>query len=227
MRTSNEPVAIHPLVEGEFTFPTPGGRVRWSVTKDNLTRFGGLVPWIAFTKHLGIIDRLAAECLVERTSPNAAPVYDVLQSFILTALTEGRRFSHIERLREDPTIPETFGMESVVGDDTVRRFFQSVDPVLGAEWISRHAEPIRRALPEPVVLDWDSRVQPKYGHQEGAKVGYNPGKPGRRRFLLIAGRLVESRRQKELQVSIGAVGPTSYAPVTPASPSGSGQLRRS
>jgi hypothetical protein len=26
-------------------------------------------------------------------------------------------------LREDPTIPELFGMESVVGDDTVRRFF--------------------------------------------------------------------------------------------------------
>ena len=182
MTTSSEPVAIHPLGEGEFAFPTPGGRVRLSVTKDNLTPFGGLVPWAAFTKHIGIIDRLAAECPVERTSPNAAPVYDVLQSFILTALTDGRRFSHIERLREDPTIPEIFGMESVVGDDTVRRFFQSVDPVLGAEWIARHAEPMWRALPEPVVLDWDSTVQPKYGHQEGAEVGYNPGKPGRRSF---------------------------------------------
>ena len=116
MRTSSEPVAIHPLGDGEFAFPTPGGRVRLSVTKDNLTPFGGLVPWAAFTKHIGIIDRLAAECPVERTSPNAAPVYDVLQSFILTALTDGRRFSHIERLREDPTIPEIFGMESVVGE---------------------------------------------------------------------------------------------------------------
>jgi hypothetical protein len=37
-----------------------------------------------------------------------------------------------------------------------------------------------RALPEPVILDWDATVQPKYGHQEGAEVGYNPGKPGRR-----------------------------------------------
>jgi hypothetical protein len=41
MTTSNEPVAIHPLGEGEFAFPTPGGRVRLSVTKDNLTPFGG------------------------------------------------------------------------------------------------------------------------------------------------------------------------------------------
>jgi hypothetical protein len=47
----------------------------------------------------------------------------VLPSIILTALTDGRHFSHTERLREGPTIPELSGMESVVGDDTVRRFF--------------------------------------------------------------------------------------------------------
>ena len=64
----------------------------------------------------------------------------------------------------------------------VQRFFQSVNPVHGAEWISRRVEPMWRALPEPVVLDWDSTVQPKYGHQEGAEVGYNPGKRGRRSF---------------------------------------------
>jgi len=115
-------------------------------------------------------------------SPNAAPVYDVLQSFILTALADGRRFSHIERMREDPTIPEIFGLEAVVSSDTVRRFFQSVDPSLGAEWIARNAKPLWRALPEVVILDWDSTVQPKYGHQEGARVGYNPSKPGRRSF---------------------------------------------
>ena len=80
-----------------------------SVTKDALTPFGGLVPWAAYTKHTGIIDTMTADCPVQRTSPNAAPVYDVLQSFMLTALTDGRRFSHIERLREDPTIPELFG----------------------------------------------------------------------------------------------------------------------
>ena len=176
---------IHPLGEGDFSFRTPGGQVRLSVTDDALTPFGGLVPWAAYTKHIGIVDDLAADCPVKRTSPNAAPVYDVLQSFMLTALTDGRRFSHIERMREDPTIPELFGMESVVGDDTVRRFFKSVDPVLGAEWIARHAKPMWGALPESIVLDWDSTVQPKYGHQEGAEIGYNPGKPGRRRFLRL------------------------------------------
>ncbi len=174
---SSEPVTIHPLGEGEFAFPTRGG----------------LVPWAAFTKHISIIDRLAADSPVEQTSPNAAPVYDVLQAFILTALTDGRRFSYTERLREDPTIPEIFGMESLVSDDIVGRFFQSVDPVLGAEWIARHAEPMWRALPEQVVLDWDSKVQPNYGHQEGAKVGYNPGKPARRSFDRLLAVVAQTR----------------------------------
>lgn len=173
---------LHPAGEGEFTFPTAGGKVRLSVTNDALTPFGGLVPWAAYTEHIGIVKKLAEDCPVKRSSPNAAPVYDVLQSFILTALADGRRFTHIERMREDPTIPEIFGMEAVVGSDTVRRFFKSVDPSLGAEWIARNAKPLWRALPETVVLDWDSTVQPKYGHQEGAAVGYNPGKPGRRSF---------------------------------------------
>jgi hypothetical protein len=58
-----------------------------------------------------MIYRLATDCPVKRASPNAAPIYDVPQSFMLTALTDGRWFSHIERLREDPAIPEIFRME--------------------------------------------------------------------------------------------------------------------
>jgi hypothetical protein len=92
-----------------------------------------MVPWVAFTMHTGIFDRLAVGCPVKRTSQNTAPGYNVLQSFNLTALSEGSRCSHIERMRKDPTTPEIFGMELVVGDGTVRRVFQSVDPVLGAE----------------------------------------------------------------------------------------------
>ena len=184
---------VHPLGEGDFSFPTAGGRVRLSVTKDALTPFGGLVPWAAYTKHIGIIEQLATDCPVTRTSPNAAPVYDVIQSFMLTALTDGRRFSHIERLREDPTIPELFGMEAVVSDDTVRRFLKSVDPAMGAEWIARQAKPMWGALPEQIIMDWDSTVQTKYGHQDGAEVGYNPSKPGRRSFHPLLGVVARTR----------------------------------
>ena len=185
--------AVHPAGEGSFVFETAGGKVRLSMTDDALTPYGGIVPWAAFTKHLGVVESLAKDCPVKRTSPNAAPVYDILQSFMLTALTDGRRFSHVERLREDPTIPQLFGLEEVVGDDTVRRFFKSVKPEVGAEWIARHLQPMWRALPAQIIMDWDATVQPKYGHQEGAQVGYNPTKPGRRSYHPLLGIVAGTR----------------------------------
>jgi len=62
---------LHPAGEGDFTFATAGGRVQLLVTEDALIPFGGLVPWAAYTKHIGIVENLAADCPVKRTSPNA------------------------------------------------------------------------------------------------------------------------------------------------------------
>ena len=101
---------------------------------------------------------------------------------MLTALVDGRRFAHVERLREDPTVTELFGLRSVVGDDTIKRLFGSIDESAGAAWVAQAAAPIWGALPEQPILDWDSTVQTKFGHQEGAEVGYNRVKPGRRSF---------------------------------------------
>ena len=55
-----------------------------------------------------------------------------------------------------------------------------MDEDASAEWLKRHLkasyEPL---LSEPWVMDVDTTVKPLYGHQQDAKVGYNPSKPGR------------------------------------------------
>ena len=88
--------------------------MRLSMSGDALTPYGGIVPWSAFVRRCGILEELAKSCPVKRTSPNAAPVYDVVQSFALTALCDGRRFAHVNRMREDPTVCELLGIEAVV-----------------------------------------------------------------------------------------------------------------
>lgn len=173
---------VHPQGEETFVFPTAGGTVRLSMSGDALTPYGGIVPWSAFVRRCGILEELARSCPVKRTSPNAAPVYDVVQSFALTALCDGRRFAHVNRMREDPTVCELLGIKAVVGDDTIRRLFACLDPKSSAQWVAQAAAPMWGALPGPLILDWDSTVQSKYGHQQGAEVGYNPRKPGRRSF---------------------------------------------
>jgi hypothetical protein len=171
---------FHPAGEDDFVFPTYGGAVRLSATDDALTPFGGLVPWAAFVRRCGLFETLSTSCPVVRTSPNAAPVYDVLQSYALTVLCDGDRFAHVQRLRCDPTLAELFGVERIVGDDTIRRLFAQIEEADGAAWVAAASVPLWGALPDPLILDWDATVQTKYGHQEGAAIGYNPHRPGRR-----------------------------------------------
>jgi hypothetical protein len=71
-------------------------------------------------------------------------------------------------------------MTKVAGEDSVRRALKGLDGKRGNEWLKKHLkagyEPL---LEEPWALDMDSTVKLLYGHQEDAKVGYNPTKPGR------------------------------------------------
>ena len=174
---------VHPAGEGEWSFPTYGGAVRLVSTDDALTPFGGLVPLAAFLRRTGIVEQLAASCPVRRTSPNALPVYDVVMSFLLTAVCDGRRFAHVQRLREDPALKELFGLRrGVAGPDSIRRRFARIESEGGARWGEAALAPVWTALPTPLIIDWDSTVLTKYGKQEGAEIGYNPHKRGRPSF---------------------------------------------
>jgi hypothetical protein len=163
----------------EFSFDTYAGKVILETTGDPMTPFGGIVPWAAFQKKGGFLQRLVDSSPVIRSSPNAAPLHDVLASFMLTVLCDGSRFVHVERLRQDPTLPEIMGMESIVSDDTIRRFFKSLPEKEGRDWIAHASHPLWSALPDKFILDWDSTVITRYGHQDDAIVGYNPQKRGR------------------------------------------------
>jgi hypothetical protein len=76
--------------------------------------------------------------------------------------------------------PELMGMTKVVSEDSVRRAWMQIGKEEGEEWLRRQLvssyEPL---LEEPWALDLDATVKPLYGHQEDARVGYNPSKPGR------------------------------------------------
>lgn len=179
----NNPGLIHPTgEEGVFEFPTYDGKIFLKSVDDCLTPYGGLVPWAAFQKKCHVLENLSDSCPVRRTSPNASSVYDILCSFVLTALCDGSRFSHVGRLREDPSVTELFGMKKVVSPDSIRRFFYSLNESKAQEWISRASGHIWSALPEHSILDWDSTVLTKFGDQEGAEIGYNPRYHGRKSY---------------------------------------------
>jgi len=188
-----------------YKFDTPGGRIQVERSGKTLTPFGGLVAFASFLSKTGIIERLVETCPVTRSSNNATPIRDILIGFIMTCVQEGKRFAHIRSIQNDPAIAKIFNVERrIPGEDTIRRFFESVDSVAGREWMYKVNDLIYQALGTPYILDWDSTVTTRYGEQKGVEVGYNPHKSGRgshhpllrKDYLLIASQVVETGREK-------------------------------
>ncbi len=172
---------IHPTGEdqGGCALDTLGGLVTVERTDEALTPYGGLAAWSAFVGRMGTFERLAERCPVERISRNAAPVRDVLHSFAVTALIEGRRFRHVGWVQDDPGVAAVLGLARVRGEDALPRLVRGLSAAAARSWLGTAETELYRALPERFIGDWDSTVNTRYGHQEGAEVGYNPFKRGR------------------------------------------------
>ena len=166
--------------EPVFSLPALGGTIHRERTDETLTAYGGLVAYSAFVKKLGWLDDLAVRFPGERSRPNALPVADVLRSFELNCLCQGRRFAHVRAVQNDPAVAQIMGMKRVPGEDAFPRLVKSLPRDKARQWVAQTERELYAALPGEFVADWDSTVNVRYGHQEDAAVGYNPFKPGRR-----------------------------------------------
>jgi hypothetical protein len=164
----------------DVTLDTLPGKFTLTRTDDALTAYGGLVAWSGFLKHLGIIERFAESCPVSRTSPNAAPVREVIHSFALSALVEGKRFCHVRWLTDDPAIATIMNLARVRGEDALPRLAKGLSVEAMRQWMQQPQTELYAALPDRFIADWDSTVNTRYGRQEDAAVGYNPHKRGRK-----------------------------------------------
>ena len=155
----------------------------------------GLMPYfIEFLKTSGRFNAWLEDCPLEYNSPNAPEKRDVLGTILLSVLSGHWRYAHISAIRGDGVNPELLGMTKVASEDSVRRALLGMKEEESELWMKRHLkasyEPL---LEEPWVLDMDSTVKLLYGHQEDAKLGYNPTKPGRPSQALVNNFVFEGR----------------------------------
>src|ERR1700675_38016 len=187
MRTETTGLGVHP--EGEqpaveawsAVADTYAGRVHveWDATAP-VTPFGQLPFFIEYLKQGGLFDGWVADCPLSLSSANAPRKRDLLGTVLLSVLAGHRRYAHITALRCDRVNPPLLGMRKVVSEDSVRRNLEKIEEHAGLNWLQNHLDYCTTPLlGEPWILDMDSTVKPLYGHQEGAKAGYNPRKPGR------------------------------------------------
>ena len=95
-------------------------------------------------------------------------------------------------------------MNKVVSEDALRRALQRIDLAASTAWMRPALlHSVHEALDKPWVLDIDASIKPLYGRQEGAEVGYNPGKPGRPSHVLHTFWVGNLRLVLDVQVSSG------------------------
>jgi hypothetical protein len=140
------------------------------------------VAVVKYMDRLGIRELLKCALADGRISPNQIPVVDTALAFLVAVLTGARRFAHVERLRADAVVGGILGIERMPSAMTVTRYLgglvrSQVEHLSALLWQFTARQLRMPAL--GAVLDLDSTVFERYGHQEGSLKGYNPRKHGR------------------------------------------------
>jgi len=209
------PKVIHPQDEAQLPektllfeaveVETYGGKLHVEWDKDAaVTPIGQLPFFIQFLKLGGRFQPWVDDCPLCYTSNNAPKKIDVLGSLFLSILSGHRRYAHITNLMSDRVNSELLGMSKIVSDDSARRGLKKIDEEAGIKWLQAHLQSsYAPLLKTPWILDVDITVKPLYGHQEGAKIGYNPQKPGRPSHTYHTYMMANTRLVLEVDVQAG------------------------
>jgi Transposase DDE domain group 1 len=149
--------------------------IQW--TDKPVTPWGGMTLFSGVAQQVGLVSALRETLPFRLTSPNATDPVAVVLAFMAGVLAGSRRLAHIERLRWDEGLKKIFGIERFVSDTTLARFFQRFGAAQVQEVFERLMRWQHSLIPlSGQVLDLDSSVMERYGHQEGALLGYNSKK---------------------------------------------------
>lgn len=225
MSASKDPACVHPLGEQNsepLGYPaphrveTPGGpmQVRWE-EDSGISAHGMLTYFMEFLQVSGIWDEFVKQCPLSYTSPNAPTKAEILGTILCSVLSGQRRYSHITGMRGDTVLPKLLGIKKLRSEDSIRRAFALEDEDALTTWMDRQTGKTFDALLEREwVLDLDATVKTLYGHQEEARVGYNPMKPGRPSHAYQVMVLAAAKLVLNVDVQAGNLTASEYAQPT-------------
>jgi len=164
------------------TQEAPSERLQIAYTAKPVSGWGGLVPLMRYCERLGVRALLQRALPDGRTSPNQIPAGEIILAFFAAVLTGATRFAHVERLRADAVVRAILGVARMPSAMTLTRYLggfvrSQVEHCTEVLWRFTLARLPSMSL--GAVLDLDSTVFERYGHQEGALKGHNPRKHGR------------------------------------------------
>jgi len=157
-----------------------------SFEETHITHFGGMWLIQRFCNRLRLrhLIRRNVRSLPRGSNYQASELILALMFSIIMGL---RRINKTEILQYNGAFLEMLGLKKFPDQSTLRRFLKRMPSQAIRELVRLH-DSLRAylyAMPAPrttLTFDLDSVVIVVYGKAEGARVGYNPKKPGRRSY---------------------------------------------
>ena len=160
--------------------------VRFSFDESQLTHFGGMWLIQRFCNKLRLRRLIQRYVNVSGRTSTYHPA-ELIVALLFTIIMGLRRINKTDILQYNGAFLEMLGLERFPDQSTLRRFLKRLAPKSIRQLVRLH-DSLRAylfTLPHQrnsLVFDVDSTVIIIYGRAEGARVGYNPKKPGRRSY---------------------------------------------
>jgi hypothetical protein len=159
-------------------------KIRLSVEDSSLTHYGGMVLFQQFCRKLDLKRYLQNYIHWQRRTSQYHPA-ELILTMIYTMVAGMKRISDTRILHYNGYFQALLGLSDFPGSSTLREFLKSLT-VQEIEGLRRLHDVLRHTIykatgtPSGLILELDSTVLPLFGWGiEGAKIGYNPKKPGR------------------------------------------------
>ena len=160
--------------------------LEFSFEDTDLTHFGGLVLMQRFCQCLRLRWLLQRDLTIAHRAGDFQPA-DLVLTLLYVLMAGLRRVSKTEILQYNGAFLSLLSLERFPYASTLRRFLHRIQPQTVRQLVRLH-DRLRSqlfGLPQvhsTLILDLDSVVLTVYGDQQGARVGYNPKKRGRRSY---------------------------------------------
>lgn len=105
----------------------------------------------------------------------------LIMNFWVSIWCGASKFEHLEVTRHDEVIQRIFGWEKMAGNKSFMRYFKKFSYAANRTIFTKYSQWFFNNIKfDNYTLDADSSIITRYGNQEGAEVGYNPKKHGRK-----------------------------------------------
>ncbi len=152
------------------------------VSQEEVSVCGGVVLFKQLMERFKIRELLRTLPFPASKHKNSYDSQTVIETFLVNVWLGGDRFVHCEAIRRDRVLRQTFGWRRVPSASTISRFFNRFTYSINHKVFPALFKHVFGYIDieDGVIVDIDSHVITRYGMIEGAEVGYNPKKPGRR-----------------------------------------------